>query len=265
LKKKRQSHKYTSELELKTLLIRVNNKTKETNVKHNNRINRYTKLYVKISNMKYPLELMYKKKKARQKLKALAIKLSENTNIDTDSYERFGEIILLMIKNILKKPNFAGYTYKDDFYSDAIHKILKYLHNFNHTLISERSGQFVNSFAYISQIIHNSVIYIINIKKKEQVNLKNQVSLEIVDHNLNMPDYDKNTSSTYFYDKEHHELKPKITIKANIISTFVNFLKMMNFQDDTKYIIEYSNYKISMQEYDELKPFLKFIDVKKVY
>ena len=71
-----------------------------------------------------------------------------------------------MIKKILTKPQFSGYSFKDDFYSDASYKILKYIHNFDHTKKSKITGLYVNAFSYVSQIIHNSIIYIIGEHKK---------------------------------------------------------------------------------------------------
>lgn len=183
-------HNYTSELELKSLLIRIKNKrngiTDETN---NRKINKYIKWHTAVNNKKY--EFPSKRNLTKAKLKERVVQLSVITCTDQKSYERFGEIILLMIKNILKKPTFSGYTYKDDFYSDAVYKILKYLHNFDHTLISDRTGQSVNAFAYISQYIHNSVLFIINTKKKEQDNIKKQISMEHLNHSfqVNPTDY----------------------------------------------------------------------------
>ena len=128
---KKLTHNYTSELELKSLLIRIKNKRAGMVCsKDNRRINKYIKWHTKINETKHANP---KKKKAlKTHLKAKIVSLSEQTSVDTPSYERFGEIILLMIRKILTKPQFSGYTYKDDFYSDAIFKILKYLDNFNH-------------------------------------------------------------------------------------------------------------------------------------
>lgn len=264
--KKRQKHNYTSELELKSLLIRVKNKNSEKGtLKHNRKINKYVKLYVKINALKYPkgkdrVDLITKKNSLKVKLKAKIIELSEGTRIDKDSYENFGAIILLMIKSILTKPNFSGYTYRDDFYSDAVHKILKYLHNFDHTKISERSGTFVNSFAYISQIIHNSVIFIINSKKREQVNIKNQVSTEILNHNLCIKDYESHNTSTYEDTKqvvkvfEYQELEDLIECIKEIREDFTG-----------KVLIKYpKDYRISLEEYDRLKPHLKDTNIERL-
>jgi len=170
-KNSRQKHDYTCELELKSLLIREKNSKLElqnNSIRTNKRINELINLFVKLNTDKFQKSLNSKKVKSLQnKIKDTIIKRSELVSIDRNSHERFGEIILLMIKNILKKPNFSGYTWKEDFYSDATYRVLKYLHNFNHTKTSEKTGQSVNAFSYISQIIHNSIVYIINTNNQE--------------------------------------------------------------------------------------------------
>jgi len=172
MKPQKLKHNYTSELELKSLLIRIKNKRLGIGTPElNTRINKYVIWHTLINAKKY--QYPQKRNLIKAKIKAKIIELSERTCSDNKSYERFGEIVLLMIKKILTKPNFSGYSYKDEFYSDAVYKILKYLNNFNHLKISERSGTYVNAFAYISQIMFNSIIYIINTKNKEKDKLDN--------------------------------------------------------------------------------------------
>lgn len=257
MKKIRQKHDYTSELELKSLLIRIKNQRADIGTeKHNAKINKYILWHTKINNKKYKDDIA-KKNITKNKLKEKVVKLSEETMIDTISYEKFGNIILLMIKRILTKPQFSGYTYKDDFYSDAIYKILKYLHNFDHTMISERSGLIVNSFAYISQIIHNSVLYIINIKKKEQENIKKQVSMEILDHNYDIKDYNKINASEFNHDEHTTKIQETIILEK-ISGTLVQELRKINSENKTYITVVYpSDYRISFEEFDLLKPILK--------
>jgi hypothetical protein len=256
----RQKHNYTSELELKSLLIRIKNKRKDNdNEKYNKIINKYILWHTKISNEKYSdASKLTKKKILRTKLKFKIINLSEKTSVNDLSYERFGEIILLMIKNILKKPQFSGYTYRDDFYSDAIYKILKYLDNFNHLLISDVTGQPVNSFAYISQIIHNSILFIINTKKKENEYIKKQVSLEMVSHNLTLKNNEELKQSTY---EENYKIDIVETIHIhNIKNNLIDEIEKLNLEKDEvdHYDIFYpKEYRISFEEYNNLKPFLK--------
>jgi hypothetical protein len=256
-KKKKLTHNYTSELELKSLLIRIKNKKLQIilDEKLNTRINKYIKWHTKISSNRY--ESSSKRRAILHKLKDAIVRDSEISAIDNTSYERFGEIILLMIKNILKKPQFSGYTYRNDFYSDAVYKILKYLHNFNHKLISKRTNQQINAFAYISQIIHNSILFIINYKKKESDLLKRQVEIANLDHNLQLKYFQ------FINDREYDE--PEVRkietvhlkeIKTNLVHELLQLSETIDKVDRLDLYYP-SDYRISLSEYDELKNLLK--------
>ena len=277
MKPKRQKHNYTSELELKSLLIRSKNKrlksvkiSADENDKINRIINKYIKTYVKLNIMNYAKKSVkaQKRKHTKAKLKNRIIKLSEESFINFESNERFGTVILLMIKSILKKPNFSGYTYQTDFYSDAISKILKYLHNFDHTLISKISNQNVNSFAYISQIIHNSIIFVINKKKTEQNNINQQVSNEILSNNLGIADHRKDLNQSKLYDENPGlGFAPETPLKEIYIKKDANLIKeitkiIKNKSDDERIMIHYpSDEIITMEQYYELQPLLKKISI----
>jgi L-rhamnose mutarotase len=169
---------YIDELELKSLIIRIKRshiyyntlKTSETiiirdtkSIMDNRKIKKYIKWYIDIKRCSEPTS---KHKKVLNDLKSMIIKKSEVTVIDKLNYELFGVYIAEMIDRILTKPQFRNYSYYDDFQSDSVFKILKYIDNFDHTKISKISNQPVNAFSYISQIIHNSIIFIINKNKK---------------------------------------------------------------------------------------------------
>lgn len=258
--KKTLKHNYTSELELKSLLIRIKNERAdmEFNDSHNRRLNKYIKWHTDINNKKYAQPM--RRNITKKKLKDLIIAKSEVTAINQESYERFGEIILLMIKNILKKPQFSGYTYKDDFYSDAVYKILKYLGNFNHKLISERTGQPVNAFAYISQIIHNSILFILNQKKKELENHKKQVEIAALQQNMNLQFND-----WYAEDKDIQLFEEPIQKKETVIIKDIKttlYDELIKLTDDidsctSMEIIYPKKYQITFDEFNDLKPLLK--------
>ena len=190
---KRKIHNYTSNLEVTSLLIRIKNLRLmqeslddpefDRSVTLNSRINKYIFWHTRISEKSYGTgsEKTAKKRKLLDALKAKVISLSEQCASDQASYDRFGGIVLLMIKKILTKSQFSGYTYKDDFYSDATYKILKYLGNFDHKMISKRSGEPVNAFAYLTQIIHNSILFVINNKKKDQEHVQKQAKMNFLD------------------------------------------------------------------------------------
>jgi DNA-directed RNA polymerase specialized sigma24 family protein len=92
------------------------------------------------------------------------------TKIRNYSKEKFGEQVLMLIHNLLKKHCFSGYTqeYKEDFAIDAIEKIFKYSHNFDPTKISDRSGKRVKAFAYLTQITTQAFISVINKKNDDK-------------------------------------------------------------------------------------------------
>ena len=256
-KQEKIKHNYNSELELKSLLIRIKNERSSTGTGEcNSRINKYIKWHTAVAAKKY--ENPQKRNIVKSKLKEKIVSLSERTQVDKRSYERFGQIILLMIKNILTKPQFSGYTYKDDFYSDAVYKILKYLHNFDHELISERTGLNVNAFAYISQIIHNSILFIINTKKKELENHKTQVQAAVLNHNLQIryddwyaePAKDKNPTGEIIKRVELHEIHESLTAELLKLQDEIDKCTRME-------IVYPKTYLITFDEYNDLKGLLK--------
>ena len=226
---KRQTHNYTSELELKSLLIRIkNDRYALGKYDLNDRINARIKLHTELGELNLGLDYSPERNVLRRRIYQNIIKLSEQTRVDYDSYERFGEIILLMIQKILTRPNFSGYSYRHDFYSDAVYKVIKYLHNFDHNLISARSGLPVNAFAYISQYIHNSVIYIIGKHKKENDGLSDIVK------SSNSSMSSKVLTMDTMEDKDNFEINKELDNSVNITLSNVASLK-----DEIKGIIEY--------------------------
>lgn len=229
----RMKHDYTNEIELKSLLIREkNNKLNpELSTENNDLINDLIKEYTK---------------EKSPELKTKIIELSEKTKIDDNSHNIFGKIVLLMIKKILTKPNFSGYSWHDEFYSDACFRVFKYLHNFDHTKVSEINNQEVSAFAYISQIIHNSILFIIGLKNK-QTEFNNSL---IREHN-DVYDIERETLNSSSYESEHQ--KPVIEYKINNISEIFK----LNFDEDYIYNIKYpKKLIISYDEYYEIKNYL---------
>lgn len=99
------------------------------------------------------------------------------------SKERFGKMLMLIIKNLAVKPSFSGYTdnWKDEFFGNAIEKVLLYSHNFDEELLSKRTGKKSKAFAYITQICFNAFIAVINDRKRDQKLLKDMVPYETID------------------------------------------------------------------------------------
>ena len=96
--------------------------------------------------------------------KKLTAELSEwvlqSRNGNTVPMPQFvAESILSICENIVKRPNFAQYTYRDDMVGDAIENCTKYVKNFN----PDKSK---NAFGYITQIAFTAIIRKI---KKEKI------------------------------------------------------------------------------------------------
>lgn len=77
-----------------------------------------------------------------------------------------GESILLICNNLAKKPNFSGYTYKQDMISDGIMDCIAAVDNFN----PDKTN---NPFAYFTQIAWNAFIRRIH-KEKKQTYIKHK-------------------------------------------------------------------------------------------
>ena len=77
-----------------------------------------------------------------------------------------GESILLICNNLAKKPNFSGYTYKQEMISDGIMDCIAAVDNFN----PERTN---NPFAYFTQIAWNAFLRRIH-KEKKQTYIKHK-------------------------------------------------------------------------------------------
>ena len=57
-----------------------------------------------------------------------------------------GECFMLIAKNLANKPNFSGYSFKEEMISDGVINCVLYMHNFN-------PDKFTNPFAYFTQMI----------------------------------------------------------------------------------------------------------------
>lgn len=218
----------------------INNvmKIKNINLSHSKRTD-------KIRIEKYTLKhIKSKSQKHKRTLRACIILISERNIIDKESYERFGEMVLLIIKNILKKPKFSGYTYRDEFYSDSTDKILRYLKNFNHKMISDRTNQEVNAFSYLSQYVHNSILFIINTKNTE----KKEVEKYVNTYNENIRLLYNETS----YISDDNILKLEIeSIKTSLYTDIIDLAETFESHDVIR--IHYpADYIISLQEYTKL-------------
>ena len=91
-----------------------------------------------------------------------SLKEAEEKNKSKPQVSRYiGESILLICNNLAKKPNFSGYTYKQDMISDGIIDCISAVDNFD----PDKTN---NPFAYFTQIAWNAFIRRIHKEKERQ-------------------------------------------------------------------------------------------------
>ena len=211
---------YVSEIELKSLIIRIKNARitnmrkcyvtnaddSEKNILANTFIDNRVRLYNKLSNLSFDNpEQNSKLKRIRNRLKNQILNKSTLIPIDSASYELFGRDVMLIVERIITKSQFRGYSYHDEFKSDACYKVLKYIDNFDYTKVSAITKQPVSAFSYISTIIHNSFINIINKETETNEFIQKQVLMQKA--KLGMLDDFVN---------ERNPIKPDLSLKSTI-------------------------------------------------
>jgi DNA-directed RNA polymerase specialized sigma subunit len=104
-----------------------------------------------------------------------------------------GKCIYQIATRLATKPNFSGYTYKDDMISDGIENCLQYMHNFD----PEKSQ---NPFAYFTQIIWYAFLRRIQ-KEKKQMYIRFKSSQSMIatggTYDSNEVQLNLNTSADY--------------------------------------------------------------------
>jgi hypothetical protein len=73
-----------------------------------------------------------------------------------------GKCLMLIAENLSHKPNFSGYTYRDEMVEDALENCIMYFDNFDPTRKTK------NPFAYFTQISYYAFIRRITKEKKQQ-------------------------------------------------------------------------------------------------
>ena len=96
-----------------------------------------------------------------------SIKIADEKNINKPQVPNYiGQSILLICNNLAKKPNFSGYSYKQEMISDGIIDCIAAVDNFD----PDRTN---NPFAYFTQIAWNAFIRRIH-KEKKQTYIKHK-------------------------------------------------------------------------------------------
>ena len=143
--------------------------------------------------------------------------------------EIFGEMVLMLIRNLLKKHSFSGYTieWKADFSVDAIEKILKYMHNFNPLMISERTGKRSKSFAYLTQICTQAFISVINKRNEEKAKSK---EYEVISYSSM---YKTGFIDNLYHDDNSSSYQEKETYKEINVETLTEIIPVVQDYDIT--------------------------------
>ena len=103
-----------------------------------------------------------------------------------------GECIFKISTRLASRPNFSGYTYKDDMISDGLENAIQALGNFD----PEKSS---NPFAYFTQIIWYAFLRRID-KEKKQLYIKHKVIENSVIHGTAVEKNDGDSGDAAFID-----------------------------------------------------------------
>jgi hypothetical protein len=125
-----------------------------------------------------------------------------------------GECIYKIATRLATKPNFSGYSYKEDMISDGIENCLQYIHNFN----PEKSQ---NPFAYFTQIIWYAFLRRIA-KEKKQMYIRYKSSQAMIAQG--------NTYDTM----AGEEIQLNLSLNADYINDFINDFETKLAKDKAK-------------------------------
>lgn len=218
--------------------------------------------------------------------------LKEEGIVENYSKEQFGIMILKIVQKLATRPNFGGYTesWKHDFYSNALEKILAYaINNIDLEMISPRSGERVKVFAYITQIASNAFIEVIN-KRKEEQNMIMEKLIPFEDFYSHVKKYYNPVYEKIKEDKEDADIKlgyvednngtPFYDSEGTLIGTYrltqdsetlgnwgpsvYTILKKYRKRTDKIKIVYPEAYKMSMDEYNNINSLgYSFLNVHK--
>lgn len=104
--------------------------------------------------------------------------------------EYIGECIFQIATKLATKPNFIGYSFKDEMISDGIENCLVYIYNFN-------PDKTKNPFAYFTTIIFNAFIRRIH-KEKKQLYIKHKCFENSIINNTLFSNVDDNVESSFY-------------------------------------------------------------------
>jgi hypothetical protein len=203
--------------------------------------------------------------------------LAEIIKIQTDpkaDKTKFATQCMLIINNLKKRPQFSGYTtnWTEDYVSNSIYKMLKYIHNFDHTRISKITNEPVSPFAYLTQIAKAAFFEVINKRKKEESYIKETVQYHELEKLVSAAYKNIDRMSTYYKDEEEgiefFNLK-KLEVDGVKFDTLKDLLQHLWDRGSRKLKIEYpKKYIITMDEFEEISKigFFDYLDLtRKTY
>jgi len=176
--------------------------------------------------------------KEKRELRNQIRDLSSKTYVYRDT-DLFGKMIDTMSDRILTRPQFSNYTFKEEMKSLGIEYVIKYCNNFNPYKTSSISGQSVSAFAYISTIIFNGIIQVINAFNKEQEKMKAQIQER---QKLIHSDSNESTYVPEFEDIKYKNIKIEIEYLEN--KPLIKLMKKYTIHEPTMFEIP-ENYRIT--------------------
>jgi len=187
------------------------------------------------------------------------INIQTNPNADKT---KFATQCMLIINNLKKRPQFSGYTsnWTEDYVSNSIYKMLKYIHNFDHTRISKITNEPVSPFAYLTQIAKAAFFEVINKRKREDGYIKETVQYQeledLVQHAYRNIEDIKTNEQIERIKLENEVISynlRKLEIDGNRFETIRDMLQYLWDKGERKIKIEYpKKYNISLEEYDAI-------------
>ena len=190
------------------------------------------------------------KKKVRDRLREISTKTFTNRNTDL-----FGKMITTMAQKIVTRPQFSGYSFKDEMQSLAIQHILLYSHKFDPFRKSEITGQYISAFAYISTIIFNACKASINKFNAEQEKAK----ADFLEHQkLIHRDPNQSTIGPEFENAQRSIYLPNLKQDE-----LYNTIKSMTITEATDFFIP-NNYKISEKELNFILKYEYNISIRRI-
>lgn len=225
---KRQKNDYVDKQKLTEEIVNLQNSKKlENNIKLTSEIQSGEA----VKNLEEELKSLENKKSSEKKINAIKHQIEEIKSgaklielqkeypeliksgaVIGYSKQEFGKMVLLIINNLMKKHCFSGYTenWTEDFKSNAIYKIFRYIHNFDSERISEVTGKKVSSFAYLTQITYMAFLEVIN-KRKAENELMFKTMIPLQDVKLDYYTQDKTVNTSEMEHKEQQTEEDSIT------------------------------------------------------